>query len=89
MVRGGGMAAHSFTANAPLPVRLRNEARVPVPRVWRPDDFRYDVHGGFFEYFLVRDSTGRHDASWPRAALDEVFREGAWRVYRERSQGDE
>ena len=36
VVRGGGVAAHSFTANAPLPVRLRPEARVPAPAVWRP-----------------------------------------------------
>ena len=80
------MAAHSFTANAPLPVRLRPEARVPAPGVWRPDEFRYDAHGRFFDHFLVRDPTGRHDA--PRTfggAVDEVFREGAWRVYRGRS----
>jgi hypothetical protein len=90
VVQGGGVAAHSFTVNAPLPVRLRPEARVPVPGVWRPDDFRYDVHGGFFDHFLIRDPTGRHDVSWPfRGAMDEVFREDAWRVYRERSQGDE
>ena len=86
VVRGGGMAAHSFTANAPLPVRLRTEARVSAPGVWRPDEFRYDVHGAFFDHFLVRDPTGRHDVSWPDArAMEEVFREGAWRVYRGRS----
>ncbi len=59
VVHGGGVAAHSFTANAPLPVRLRPEARVPAPGVWRPDEFRYDAHGGFFDHFLVRDPTGR------------------------------
>ena len=80
------MAAHSFTANAPLPVRLRTEARVSAPGVWRPDEFRYDVHGAFFDHFLVRDPTGRHDVAWPDArAMEEVFREGAWRVYRGRS----
>lgn len=90
VVRGGGVAAHSFTANAPLPVRLRPAARVPAPGVWQPGEFRYDVHGGFFDNFLVRDPTGRHDAAWPsKSALHEVFREGAWRVYRERSQEDE
>jgi hypothetical protein len=90
VVRGGGVAAHSFTANAPLPVRLRPGARVPAPGVWQPGEFRYDVHRGFFDHFLVRDPTGRHDAAWPsRSALHEVFREGAWRVYRERSQEDE
>jgi hypothetical protein len=90
VVRGGGVAAHSFTANAPLPVRLRTEARVDAPGVWWPDQFRYDAHGGFFDHFLVRDPTGRRDAAWPaRAALEEVFREGAWRVYRDRSRGDD
>jgi hypothetical protein len=85
VVYGGGVAAHSFTANAPLPVRLRPEARVPAPGVWSPDAFRYDAHGGVFEYFLVRDPTGRRYESWgSRAVVDEVFREGAWRVYRDR-----
>ena len=88
LVRGGGMAAHSFAANAPLPVRLRPEARVAAPGVWHPEEFRYDVHGGFYEYFLVRDPTGRHDMSWPfGGGMDEVFREGAWQVYRGRSDG--
>lgn len=86
VVHGGGVAAHSFTANAPLPVRLRPEARVSAPGVWRPDEFRYDVHGRFFDHFLIRDPTGRHDVLRPfGGAVDEVFREGAWRVYRGRS----
>ena len=59
VVRGGGVAAHSFTANAPLPVRLRPEARVPTPEIWRPGEFRYDAHGGFFDHFLIRDPAGR------------------------------
>jgi hypothetical protein len=87
VVDGGGMAAHSFTANAPLPVRLRPEARVPAPGVWRPDEFRYDAHGRSFDHFLVRDPTGRHDGerAFGGGAVDEVFREGAWRVYRGRT----
>jgi hypothetical protein len=90
VVHGGGMAAHSFTANAPLPVRLRPAARVPAPGVWRPDEFRYDAHGRFYDHFLVRDRTGRHDARRTfGGAVDEVFREGAWRVYRGRFQEDE
>jgi hypothetical protein len=87
VVHGGGMAAHSFAANAPLPVRLRPEARMPAPGVWRPDDFRYDVHGRFFDHFLIRDPAGRLDVrSAFGGAVEEVFREGAWRVYRGRSQ---
>lgn len=94
VVRGGGVAAHSFTANAPLPVRLRPDARVEVPGVWHPRDFRYDEHGPFFDHFLVRDPTGLHELQIPDdAAVEEVFREGAWRVYRgpsgRRSQEDE
>jgi hypothetical protein len=90
VVRGGGMAAHSFTANAPLPVRLRPEARVPAPAIWHPRDFRYDEHGGFFDHFLIRDPTGRFDVRSPfEGAVDEVFREGAWRVYRGRSRPPE
>ena len=86
VVHGGGMAAHSFTANAPLPVRLRPRARVPEPRVWHPREFRYDEHGRFFDYFLVRDPTGGPDArgQFADGSADEVFRGGAWRVYRGR-----
>ena len=86
VVHAGGMAAHSFTANAPLPVRLRARARVPEPRVWHPGEFRYDEHGRFFDHFLIRDPTGRQDVLRQLAAgsVDEVFRGGAWRVYRGR-----
>jgi hypothetical protein len=80
LVERGAMAAHSFAANAPLPVRLRPEARVPAPSVWRPDQFRPGEDGGFFDYLLVRDPEGEGGAPDPRFAL--VFREGAWRVYR-------
>jgi hypothetical protein len=87
IVDGGGYAAHSFAANAPLPVRLRPEARVKAPGVWRPDEFRYDEHGAFFDHFLVRDPKGTHDgARLFGGAAEEVFREGAWRVYRLRFQ---
>ena len=83
IVRNGGYAAHSFAANAPLPVGLRPGARVVAQGVWRPDQFRYDAHGAYFDHFLVRDPGGAHD---PRAlfggAADEVYRGGAWRVYR-------
>ena len=86
VVRAGGVAAHSFTANAPLPVRLRPLARVPGPPVWQPHEFRYDDHGAFFDHFLIRDPTGRHGLRRPSgSAVNEVFREGAWRVYRGRS----
>jgi len=82
IVHGGGYAAHSFAANAPLPVRLRPEARVRVPGVWRPEEFRYDDHGAFFDHFLVRDPDGTHDGRKLFGGAEEVFREGAWRVYR-------
>jgi len=86
VVHGGGMAAHSFTANAPLPVRLRPRARGPEPRVWHPGEFRYDEHGRFFDFFLIRDPTGRQDVlrQFAPGSVDEVFRGGAWRVYRGR-----
>jgi hypothetical protein len=83
VVRGGGVAAHSFTANAPLPVRLRPEARVPTPSVWWPRDFRYGEHGRNFDYFLVRDPARGHSEDF-EGAVEEVFRAGAWRVYRGR-----
>jgi hypothetical protein len=85
VVRGGGMAAHSFTANAPLPVRLRPEARVPAPRVWHPGEFRYDEHGRHFDYLLVRERTGGDVVRAVPGRFEEVFREGVWRVYRGRS----
>jgi hypothetical protein len=81
VVRGGGVAAHSFTANAPLPVRLRPEARVEAPSVWHPGYFRYDQHRGFFEYYLVHDPGGKYEAL-AILGTKEVFRGGAWRVYR-------
>lgn len=83
VVRGGGMAAHSFTANAPLPVRLRPEARVPAPRVWWPSEFSYDEHGRSFDHFLIRDPVSGHNVLFGGSAK-EVFRGGAWRVYRGR-----
>jgi len=86
VVRGGGVASHSFTANAPLPVGLRRVARVASAGVWRPDEFRYAEHAAFFDHFLIRDPTGRHGLQRPYgSAVYEVFREGAWRVYRGRS----
>jgi hypothetical protein len=87
VVRGGGMAAHSFAANAPLPVRLRTGARLPASEVWRPHHFRYHDHGRYFDYFLVRDPGGDADPLRAlEAHVEEVFRGGAWRVYRRRSE---
>jgi hypothetical protein len=88
VVRGGGVAAHSFAANAPLPVRLRTEARVPAPEVWRPDGFRYEAHGPWFDYFLVRDPGGNADPLRFEDAVTSVFRGGAWRVYRRRFEDE-
>jgi hypothetical protein len=76
------MAAHSFTLNAPLPVRLRPQARVPAPRVFWADEFRYDEHARFYDYFLLRDPSGRHNAGSFGGPVDEMFHGGAWRVYR-------
>lgn len=83
VVRRGALAAHSFAAHAPLPVRLRPEARLPAPGVWRPDEFRRETHGSAFDVFLVRDpeSSSALDQRLG-AGVAEVFREGAWRVYR-------
>jgi hypothetical protein len=83
VVRGGGLAAHSFATHAPMPVRVRPEARAPVPSVWRPQDFRYHLHGKSFDHFLVRDPTGHADTLAALGAeVTEVFREQAWTVYR-------
>jgi hypothetical protein len=81
VVRGGGVAAHSFTANAPLPVRLRPEARVAAPNVWNPGEFRYDRHRDFFDYFLVRVPAAKNEGP-SILGTKEVFRGGAWRVYK-------
>jgi hypothetical protein len=85
VVRGGGMAAHSFTANAPLPVRLRPEARVPAPALWFPHEFSQMAHGRYFDHLLVRERTGGDLVRPAASAWDEVFREGVWRVYRGRT----
>jgi hypothetical protein len=85
VVRGGGMAAHSFTANAPLPVRLRPEARVPAPALWFPYEFSQKAHGRSFDHLLVRERTGGDLVHPTASAWDEVFREGVWRVYRGRT----
>jgi hypothetical protein len=89
VVRGGGMAAHSFTANSPMPVRLRRAARVPAPEVWHPRTFDYDLHGEFFDYFLVRGTTIDAIPLWSRPdAVVEVYRGRDWRVYRRLSEYD-
>lgn len=87
VVHGGGVAAHSFTANAPLPVRLRPEARPAAPALWNPDSFRYDVHGEYFDHFLIHDPSGWRDTTWPADRVEQIFREGPWRVYRGRFHG--
>ncbi len=89
VVRGGGMAAHSFSANPPLPVRLRVEARVPAPELWRPHEFVFATHARYFDYFLVRDPGGLKDPLRLEDEVTEVFREGAWRVYRMSGSVDE
>ena len=87
VVRGGGMAAHSFTANSPMPVRLRRVARVPAPEVWHPAAFRYEEHARYFDHFLVRGGIEASRALRERPdEVDEVFRGGAWRVFRRRSE---
>ena len=89
VVRGGGMAAHSFTANSPMPVRLRRAARVPAPEVWHPRHFRYEDHARHFDYFLVRGTA--EDAGPLRERPEEMvetFRGEEWRVYRRRFPGE-
>ena len=89
VVRGGGVAAHSFTANSPMPVRLRRAARVPAPEVWHPGTFDYDLHGGFFEYFIVRGSPVQSLPLWSRKEdVVEVHRSLDWRVFRRRFEVD-
>ena len=77
VVRGGGMAAHSFTANSPMPVRLRRMARVPAPEVWHPGIPLRRCTREHFDYFLVRGGAeGCRAGASGRTRSHEVLRGG-------------
>ena len=94
-------STRSCTAGASPPIRsprmrrsrcaCGREARVPTPEIWRPGEFRYDAHGGFFDHLLVRDPArpARRAAFGRRRRWTRSSGKERWRVYRDRSQGDE
>ena len=58
---------------------------MPAPEVWHPRTFDYDLHGEFFDYFIVRGTTIQAMPLWSRLdAVEEVHRGLDWRVYRQR-----
>ena len=82
VVHNGGLASHSFAQNAPLPVRQR--VVLAGPSVWRPDEFRFDAHGGPFDAFLVRKGPPAA-ALFGGAPVEQVYGDEAWRVFVRRS----
>jgi hypothetical protein len=85
MVRHGGLAGHSFAQNAPLPVRQR--VPLPAPSVWTPEEFRFDVHGASFDYFIVRKGPDAR-VVFGTAPVEQVYADETWRVFARRTPGE-
>lgn len=90
--RGGWLSFHFAVFGAsPLRYRDRREPGAVIPPEmmtrweWRPDAFRMEEHGEFFDWFLVRragDPRGVFDGD-PRVEL--VAHEGTWWLFHKRA----
>ena len=78
---GGGF--DPWALNTGFPMVARPEARLPAPRWKQPHDFRFDAHGVYYDFVLIRSESFDHQAFGPdgagRAPL--VGHEGDWRLY--------
>jgi hypothetical protein len=84
MVRRGGMTAFNLGRVAAFPIRLRDARSWPHTDVFRPRDFRFDVLGSHYDYFLLRGAGPSRDRLFRPGTVDPVFDRGGWTVLRRR-----
>jgi hypothetical protein len=90
----GGWISHHFESFGATPVRYRPRAGrediipPPTPPTWegRPDLFRVEVQGRFFDWFLVRSEWRRDDVFAADPAIELVARADRWWLYRRQAE---
>ena len=76
----GGDVGFSFAGLPSIPVVYRPGQQAPHPYEWRPEDFRWETMGRFYDYFLVRGSP-RGDAARLADHAVLVKTAGEWRLW--------
>jgi hypothetical protein len=77
----GGDVGFSFAGLPSIPVVYRPGQQAPHPYEWRPEDFRWETMGRFYDYFLVRGAP-RGDAARLGDHAVLVGAAGEWRLWR-------
>lgn len=81
----GGDLGFSFAGLPSIPVRYRAGAQAPHPSEWRPQDFRWESMGPYYDYFLV-DGAAWGDAARLGEHADLVAEEGGWKLWARRGE---
>jgi len=79
----GGAACWSLAKSPPFPIRHRAVRDFPTLHPFKPEEFRFTIHGPSYDYFIARagPATGRIFEGAP--AMPELVHEGGgWRVWR-------
>jgi len=91
VVDRGGMATFSFANFPQSPVVYPTEGgppTLPARWEWTPEKFRFQEHGLWYDYFLIRDG-GPLDPRDPfasdRDAVELVVRDGQWALYKRKA----
>ena len=91
VVDRGGVATFSFVDFPQSPIRYdaeRGPPRLPNRFEWTPERFRFDRHGRYYDYFLVRDGgpgKPRRPFAGHEDAVELVRRDGRWALYRRKA----
>jgi hypothetical protein len=80
IVAGGGGNPTLFP-NAMMPVQYRPGLRLPYPL--RPEDFRWQVHGAYYDYVITREAPAETCRSLS-LTCDLVSESGPWKLFRNR-----
>ena len=79
---GGGF--DPYLIGSPVdPMRPRPGEWRPAPPIFRPDAFRWELHGADYEYVLTR-GTAPGAREYLRLHADEIAAHGAWTLYKRR-----
>ncbi|MGB0591216.1 MAG: hypothetical protein ACPGU1_16185 [Myxococcota bacterium] len=88
VVERGGVASFSFVDFPQSPVAYQEATappRLPNRFEWTPERFRFRTHGGYYDYFLVRDAPSqakRRPFGKDADKVTLVTRQGRWALYK-------
>ena len=81
----GGVATFSFVDFPQSPIRYDPDAgppRLPNRFEWTPEKFRWDRHGRYYDYFLLRGRARRAPFKHFEDKVELVETQGRWTLYR-------